>query len=396
MSPTAVEPEPAAPSPGERWRQLLPFLLAVIVAFALAALPPHEPGQVRWLALAALAFALTATTIMAVPWGRLGDGWPLLPVLAFCAGVAALRESAGGGATAGYAPLLMLPVVWQALYGRRHELNLTIVAVGATLAAPILLVGGPRYPLAQWRLVGLFGVTATVVGGVIFRLVTERARLLEEVRAQAGRDTLTGLPNRRSWDDELPRAVAVAAREGRPLSVALIDLDHFKAYNDQHGHGAGDALLEQAARSWSQALRQGDVLARWGGEEFALLLPGAGGAAAAQVIERLQRATPGGRTFSAGVTTERFQPNVPADPARIMESVDVALYAAKHRGRARIVTVQDLEGDVRAQQVTGPAVAATTRSSPTRSSPQPASGPSIRSAPERGLRLGGSGLTPSR
>ena len=98
----------------------------------------------------------------------------------------------------------------------------------------------------------------------------ERAMLEEGLRELSETDALTGLPNRRHWD----RALAELLRPAQqPVCVALIDLDRFKAYNDLHGHPAGDALLQRAAGAWRAQLRPGDVLARYGGEEFAVVLP---------------------------------------------------------------------------------------------------------------------------
>ena len=99
-------------------------------------------------------------------------------------------------------------------------------------------------------------------------------------------DGLTGVANRRAWDDELPRELARAARSGRPVCIALLDLDHFKAYNDRHGHQAGDRLLKAAAAAWESRLRKTDLLARYGGEEFAVMLPDCGLDSGMEIAER--------------------------------------------------------------------------------------------------------------
>ena len=111
-------------------------------------------------------------------------------------------------------------------------------------------------------------------------------------RAVAGRpagragpvDALTGAPNRRTWDYELSRACASSLETGTPLSVAMMDMDHFKAYNDTHGHQAGDRLLREAVAAWTEQLGPPGLLARYGGEEFAVLLPGYRIAGAEKVI----------------------------------------------------------------------------------------------------------------
>ena len=88
-------------------------------------------------------------------------------------------------------------------------------------------------------------------------------------------DELTGLPNRRAWDVTIREAVAEGSRFGGRLCVGVVDLDHFKEFNDRHGHQAGDRMLKSAAAAWRDALREGDTLARYGGEEFAVALPDA-------------------------------------------------------------------------------------------------------------------------
>ncbi|HEY3613841.1 MAG TPA: sensor domain-containing diguanylate cyclase, partial [Gaiellales bacterium] len=125
----------------------------------------------------------------------------------------------------------------------------------------------------------------------------ERSDLLARLDDQARSDPLTLLPNRRAWDD----TIAAALRGDRPLCVAMVDIDHFKRFNDRNGHAAGDRLLRACAVAWRGHLRPGDTLARVGGEEFAVLLPDCSLADAAGVLERLRDATPSGATASVGV-----------------------------------------------------------------------------------------------
>jgi diguanylate cyclase (GGDEF)-like protein/PAS domain S-box-containing protein len=157
--------------------------------------------------------------------------------------------------------------------------------------------------------------------------------LVATLDAQARTDQLTGLPNRRTWDDELPRELARARRTGEPLSLAILDLDRFKAYNDTYGHPAGDRLLRGAAAAWAERLRTTDLLARYGGEEFAVLLPGCDAEAATQVVEHLRAAVPNDATCSIGVATWDGDESSDALVAR----ADTALYRAKDGGRDRVV-----------------------------------------------------------
>jgi diguanylate cyclase (GGDEF)-like protein len=145
----------------------------------------------------------------------------------------------------------------------------------------------------------------------------------------AATDPLTGLPNRRILDAELEHALATD--DGAGVCVAMLDLDHFKRFNDVHGHQAGDRLLKEAAAAWRGHLRPGDVLARWGGEEFALLLPACDADGAQLVVERLRAALPGGQTCSAGIAEWDRAESLGA----LLHRADNALYAAKRDGRNR-------------------------------------------------------------
>lgn len=124
------------------------------------------------------------------------------------------------------------------------------------------------------------GLERASLGTVIELLTAEtavtlqRVSLLNRLESVARTDDLTGLPNRRAWEEELPREMARSKRDGKTLCICLLDLDRFKEFNDASGHQAGDRLLKQAASEWTAHLRETDVLARYGGEEFALALPG--------------------------------------------------------------------------------------------------------------------------
>lgn len=141
-------------------------------------------------------------------------------------------------------------------------------------------------------------------------------------------DALTGLTNRRGWDDQLARELARARRSGEQLSVALLDLDDFKAFNDAHGHQAGDALLVEAAARWTRQLREIDTLCRWGGDEFAVVLPACGRAEAEDVIGRLAPSTPQHQSCAVGVATW----DGGETGHELLRRADQALLDAKRRG----------------------------------------------------------------
>ena len=165
-------------------------------------------------------------------------------------------------------------------------------------------------------------------------LEQERQELLERLDELARTDALTALPNRRSWDEELAKAIEWSRRSGRPLALAMVDLDAFKAFNDTFGHAAGDAFLASAAEHWRASLRATDFLARYGGEEFAVLLPDCTAAQAALLVERLRSETPSHQTCSVGIA--HFDGHEDADA--LLGRADVALYEAKRLGRDRVVT----------------------------------------------------------
>jgi diguanylate cyclase (GGDEF)-like protein len=156
----------------------------------------------------------------------------------------------------------------------------------------------------------------------------ERGDLLAQMSDMASTDSLTGLPNRRAWEARLSEALLCA----EPVMLAMLDLDHFKDYNDTHGHPAGDRLLRETAAAWRDELRAGDFLARVGGEEFALLLPSASSKDAAAVVERLRARVPYEQTCSAGIVARQAH----EDEDSLVARADEALYASKAAGRDRI------------------------------------------------------------
>jgi diguanylate cyclase (GGDEF)-like protein len=192
---------------------------------------------------------------------------------------------------------------------------------------------------ARWALVAFSALSllvALLLANSLGKALAESGLLMKQLAELARVDGLTSLPNRRAWDEELMKALHRARRTSQPCSVALLDLDHFKRYNDTHGHQAGDALLRETARALSAKLRAGDLIARYGGEEFALLLHGCDGANALKFFDRLHGAALEGQTFSAGVA----ESDGAEEGSAAVQRADEALYRAKAGGRNRTVLAE--------------------------------------------------------
>jgi diguanylate cyclase (GGDEF)-like protein len=191
---------------------------------------------------------------------------------------------------------------------------------------------------------GIVCLLAIIIGS----LTNSSAVLLEEVEKLSMTDELTGLGNRRAFDQRLAQEVQRAKRYGLPLSLALLDVDHFKVCNDTHGHLAGDAILRRLGGALGERMVRGtDVAYRYGGEEFAIIMPETGDAEATAAVARIHAAVksealqlgdverPRWLTISVGVTSIR---GGDATAAAMVDHADQALYEAKELGRDRTVT----------------------------------------------------------
>jgi diguanylate cyclase (GGDEF)-like protein len=167
--------------------------------------------------------------------------------------------------------------------------------------------------------------------------------LRESLRQQSVRDALTGLCNRRYLEETLTRECARAQRNQTPIAVFMIDVDHFKQFNDRHGHEAGDTVLREVGRLLREFARESDIAVRYGGEEFTLVLPDADGNVALDRAEALRAAVEslelsfhgsvlGTLTISIGIA---LYPEHGRSPNDVLRSADQALYVAKRNGRNR-------------------------------------------------------------
>jgi len=202
---------------------------------------------------------------------------------------------------------------------------------GATGSA--ILYGTPLQAVLQ---IVILVVMVWVFAGVHGKVINQR----NVARTTAIRDPLTGLHNRLSFEHELRRVVQEANRYGYDFGLIVLDIDHFKRFNDQYGHLAGDEALQTVARICRRALRKTDLLSRWGGEEFAAIVQHATGDQACRTAEKLRLAVEGQRTaagepitISCGVAL--YRPD--EEPRTLFERADAALRLAKDSGRNRVV-----------------------------------------------------------
>jgi diguanylate cyclase (GGDEF)-like protein len=262
--------------------------------------------------------------------------WAIHALLALAAvqlslGVYFLGAGAAAATAGGYYTWISI----FAFYFLRRRLALAHLAfMGAVYAVALFAVharGGP----AQW----LVTMGTAAVGGLVVGSLADR------LRQQAGTDVLTGLANRRSWEQSLERELARAWRQHLPVAVAVIDLDDFKALNDSAGHPAGDRVLKEVSAAWGDVIRDEDVLARPGGDEFGLVLPNCGQDEAMQILDRLRKRTPH-LTFSAGLASWDGSEQA----GSLMERSDIALYRAKNRGGNDTVVAGTPAGGARSSE----------------------------------------------
>lgn len=234
-----------------------------------------------------------------------------------------------------------------ALHPSARELGSSISSDGERMSRPLLALLTLASLVAPGVLAGEAidgrvkdGVVIAICSAQLTGLVIARMGfLLNQLQNQSTKlrdltleDPLTGLPNRRALQAHLASSLELARRNSQPLSLVMLDLDHFKRFNDEFGHVAGDHLLKSVSAAWTSQLRSIDMLARVGGEEFVLVLPNTGVREAESVLTRLQSVTPLGQTFSAGIAAW----DGVALQDELVEAADDAMYRAKRHGRNRV------------------------------------------------------------
>ena len=281
---------------------------------------PHRPGPDPVADLISSAIALVCAGVLIAARDRLRVWFFHVLVQIGNLLIAAGMYAGGPTDTTEHYALLYL---WGALYAsyffsRRAAVIHTLF--GSITYGVVLLVKEPNlFWVSRWFvMMGSFLIAALIVNW-----------LTQQIRTLARNDSLTGLCNRRTFEEELGRALWRAERDGRPLCVVMLDLDNFKKINDSLGHGAGDRLLKEAAAAWSGQVRVNDVLARYGGDEFAAVLPDCSLHDAEIVAGRLRLAMPPRTTCSIGFAIWDGK----ASKDALLTQADEALYRAKRLGR---------------------------------------------------------------
>jgi diguanylate cyclase (GGDEF)-like protein len=309
--------------PGDPSFALAPLFVAALVVPVLVILGPGLP---RWAlaCLGPLGVVLIAYALSAVPGA--GDG----------------------------AVLYMWPVLWTTFFFGRRGAVAIVLWIGLAHAVTLLMLpDASSYP-GRWIDVM---VSVSVVAVVVLTLTARNDELLTRLAGEARVDALTGLLNRRGFDERAAIELAHARREQGWVAVATFDLDYFKRINDEWGHDIGDRALARTAALLREQAREIDLIARFGGEEFVVLMPGNDAAGAKAFAERVRAAL--AAADSSGLPTVRVSAGVdaavaPENVSVLLGAADSALYNAKRAGRDRVVVFEH-GGRDRAAEVTGSA-----------------------------------------
>jgi diguanylate cyclase (GGDEF)-like protein len=288
---------------------------AALVALGVLALAGAAPPREAWgWPVVAFTVALGFGVAAALARGSLSLGRLHVCSLLLIGGLCAIDMAAG--ADPPYRQLILLQLVSVCVIHRPRRAGLALLLAAAGLLIPVVARGWPLDDVVEWA-------TRTVVWslcGAMAVLWTASARLQRAaLDALARVDALTGLGNRRAFDESLGREIARAHRAGTPLAIALGDVDHFKAINDRVGHMAGDRVLQDVAA----ALRGSDLCFRWAGDEFALILPGTSIEEATAVAARVVASLEVGISFGCA----ELAPGMGA--IELLDAADRALRARK-------------------------------------------------------------------
>ncbi len=296
---------------------------AVIIATGLF---QKLPGKTQWLPLMARIRLVCAAITVVLAAALLDRGYGL--------GVAGLVA-------------IMMTGPYSAIDSQ--DLLVTNAATVLAVSAIIMAVSLPAFDAVGTLVFLLLGLAVSSLLGRAMESSHRRAFALErELHRDARTDTLTGLHNRRAMEEHGPLELKRAQRAGTPVSVILVDVDHFKTINDRYGHETGDAVLRAMAGVLRSALRETDALGRWGGEEFIVVLNDTGVHTAGEIAERMRAAVAattfaglaGGVTISLGVSTLLTVGSPAHAWDGLIKDADSLLYQAKKAGRNRVIYAQ--------------------------------------------------------
>jgi diguanylate cyclase (GGDEF)-like protein len=309
-----------------------------------------------------LGLLLFIAGVMFLPARLWENGWPVVGlVLGDTAITTVIIYLSGNAGSSLYLTYFLVMLIGAFAPSLKQMIGLSVIlcaAYGAVLYLDSLVTGS----LSEGRLLGItvllimavfYGATTETVrrerqkkDGLLEQIITLK-RIEAELQTQSGQDWLTGLANRRRFDEMFRQEWNRARRDETSLGVLMIDIDYFKQYNDTYGHQAGDTCLQQVAKAIGEIVsRPGDLPARYGGEEFVVVLPKTDAAGAAIVAEKMRAAVHAMRlqhassqvsnrvTISIGVAA--MVPPEKSEPAVLVAAADQALYRAKREGRNRV------------------------------------------------------------
>jgi diguanylate cyclase (GGDEF)-like protein len=333
--------------------EMLVASVRLAIVFALLYFPIHELQQKRGsfdplalltTATVALVLALAIYSVTHRSWGRSWIGFvsgvlDVSLVSAMLGVFLVLDRPLEATNNLAIYPIYFLAIAATSL---RYDARICIVTGALAFVEYAVLIG---YADWRWHLHALtFAPLAQLAGAtLVAATIVVRAR---ELRLLSTRDRFTGLLNRAVFNEQLEREMDFARREDGRFAVAMLDIDHFKKFNDSYGHAGGDQALRVVAKLLRDTCRSTDVVARYGGEEFALILPGVMSGRATDLLERFRRviaikpihlpnrAQPASVTVSIGVA---IWPDDGENPAEILRCADQRLYQAKEQGRDRVI-----------------------------------------------------------
>jgi diguanylate cyclase (GGDEF)-like protein len=300
----------------------------LFVAFSVVLPHPRGADAGALLVIAGFGVAVGGASLV---WAKRARTWTVHAALAAGTGLVSLCVYFSGVAAGIYSAMFVWVVLVAASFFTSRAVAVHVGWIVISWALTLALVEDrsgfsliTRWALGSFVLVVAAAVMSEIVGGR--RSTEEQLRSAQrELDHLAHHDPLTGVANRRLLEKALARELARAKRHGTPLAIVALDLDDFKEYNDEHGHAAGDRLLQVATRGWASLLRTEDLIARLGGDEFVALLPDCPPTEAERAAQRLRSNLPRNCTCSTGIAY--WQGHESAE--ELLARADIALYEAK-------------------------------------------------------------------